>query len=420
MKNVFYRGAISMFFATAIVGCSNVVNTNRDEHFDEYGYLIKDSLDVPFQLKQPSQVKFYVEVSGSMNGFFRANKPTEFKADLWNIVSYLSEIVPEVTILTNDGNQGATYPLSSFQTMMNTGSFVSTASTKVPVMLQAIMSRLDASSDEVAVLVSDMKYSPVGAAAPEVLMTQYSTDISKILGQYGYAVSLVCATSNYLDKNGNDLTDRSPYYYLIMGKAQCVAQLRNTLSTLLQMREHYVDNIESGFDFGRASYSFGITNKCDQLESEPTFCAYEEASSEDTCTIHLKVDLENYRWIMTDETVFRNALMTSVKYGSQLTIGDIQIDVANITGEDKQLNRKAVANVELKLSNMATDSEVIEWNLELPQTNYTLMSEFFEDATDENDPTKSYSLLDFVKGIFHGGLINKDLKPNYILVSKKD
>lgn len=59
--------------------CGSNVNTNMNEHFTEDGFLITDSLDTNFNRAMPSSVKFYVEVSGSMNGFFRANKPTQFK-----------------------------------------------------------------------------------------------------------------------------------------------------------------------------------------------------------------------------------------------------------------------------------------------------------------------------------------------------
>ena len=421
MKKVFLFGMIAisaMLFMVTFIGCGPV-NTNFDSHFDEEGYLVKDLTDSPFVLQQPSKVKFYIEVSGSMNGFFRANRSTHFKADLWNIISYYFPIAPEISVLTNDGNQGASYLHSKFQTMMNTGAFVSTASTKVPLMLQTIMNNLDADAGEVAILVSDMKYSPVGSAAPEVLMTQYSTDISKILGNFGKAVSLVGATSNYLDNRGNDLALRSPYYYLIIGKPECVAEIRNGISTLLQNSNHFVDNIETGFDFGKPRYSFGIPNMCEQLDDEPTFVGYEEVADGDTCSIKLKVNIEDYRWTMAEEECFRSAFKASAKYGSQISLGNIKMDVENIMGDDKLLKRKAVATVDIKVFNMATDSEVIEWSLEIPDTNYTLFTEFFNDAIVENDPSKSYSLSDFVKGMFYGGIINKKLSPNYILISKK-
>lgn len=299
--------------------------------------------------------------------------------------------------------------------MMNTGAFVSSASTKVPVMLETITNNLHADKGEVAILISDMKYSPVGAAAPNVLLSQYSTDVSKILGTYGKAVCLVGATSNYLDKQGAETTQRSPYYYFIIGNAQQVAFMRDAISTKLQNNHHFVDNIESGFNYGTPKYAFGIPTKCFQINDEPTFVNYEEADG-DTCTIKLKVDLTPYRWIMTDTAYFRKALTAKTLYGSQVKVGNINIKCQTIT--DKMLIRTATANVDLKLYNMATDSEIIEWNLTLPELDITYFNEFFDGAVDENDVTKSFSVADFIKGIFYGGVVNKNLKPNYILVSK--
>jgi len=66
---------------------------------------------------------------------------------------------------------------------------------------------------------------------------------------------------------------------------------------------------------------------------------------------------------------------------------------------------------------MPTDSDVIEWTLELPDTDYTLFGQFCG-ATAEEDVTKSYSIEDFLVGMFYGGVVNTTLNPNYILVSK--
>lgn len=407
-------------FMSASSGCGNEINTNNDSHFTEDGYLKSDTTAINFERKNPSNVKFYVEVSGSMNGFFRANRPTQFKSDVWNVLTAFSNFNPEVTILTNDGDGGAVFSLPQFQTQMNTGAFVSSASTKVPVMLQSIMNKLDADEGEVAVLISDMKYSPVGSAAPDVLMTQYSSDINQIMGGYGKSISIICATSDYLDKSGNTVTTRSPYYFVILGNQEQVVTVRNHISSLLKKRGQFVDNIESGFDFGHPKYSFGVSNKCYQLDNQPTFLGYEEAGPGDTCTIILKVDLTDYRWLLAEENTFRNAFNAKTIYGSEVSIGDVDIDIKDITGGDKLLKREASAAVELKLYNMATDSEVIEWNIDLPATDYTILNEFFENAYNENDPTKSYSVLDFLKGIFNGGIVVKDLKPNYILISKEN
>lgn len=397
--------------------CSGDINSNYDSHFTEDGYLIQDST------KQDNgiplvKVKFYVEVSGSMNGFFRANQPTDFKKDVWQILNYYSPIAPGgVTILTNNGDEGSTYDFSRFQTMMNTGAFVSSASTKVPLMLQTIVSNTDADNGEVAVLISDMKYSPVGAKAPQVLLTQYSTDVSKIFGQYGKAISLVCATSNYLDKRGNSVCDVSPYYFLIIGNETGVAEMRDGISTLLDNNQRFVDNIESGFDYGTIKeFGFGTPHYCVQLNNqEPTFIEYMEADSYDTCIINLKVDLAPYRWLLTDGSYFTNAFKAKTLYGSTLVLDDVKMAVQNIT--DKQLKRKAVATVRLKLFNMPTDSDVIEWTLELPDTDYTLFGQFCGAVT-EDDCSKSFSIEDFLRGMFYGGVVNTTLEPNYILVSK--
>ena len=130
----------------------------------------------------------------------------------------------------------------------------------------------------------------------------------------------------------------------------------------------------------------------------------------------MEVHLEGYRWIVASEQYFKNAFKIKTLYGSNVEVGKVEFDIKNIT--DKELVRTAIAIAEVKVFDMAMDSEVIEWTLELPDTDYTLFSPYFDGAASENDPTKSYSVEDFVKGIFYGGVVNKTLKPNYILISK--
>ena len=418
MRNFFLCAAV-FSLSLGISSCGDI-NSIPDPHFTEDGYYLADTIEHKLILEQPCSIKFFVEVSGSMNGFFRANKPTYFKSDVWQILSYYSPIAKDVTLLTNDGNSGAIIDMNSFQNQMNTGAFISQASTKVPVMIETILSNLNTENGEVAVLITDMKYSPVGSAAPNVLMTQYSTDISKILGKYNKAVSLICATSNYIDRSGNSVCDKSPYYFLILGDANHVIPVRNGISTLLQDRGHFVDNIESGINYGSQTYSFGLPVLCEQLDDEPTFIAYEEPDVEygDTCTIKLKVNIEKYRWIIENENIFRNAFNIESTYGSSIKIGKIEFDINN--KQNNELKRKASATIEIKTFDMSTDMDVLKWTLSLPDTDYTLMSEFFENAFNENDVTKSYSVLDFIKGMFYGGVLNTQPKPSYILISKEN
>ena len=130
----------------------------------------------------------------------------------------------------------------------------------------------------------------------------------------------------------------------------------------------------------------------------------------------MEVHLEGYRWIVASEPYFKNSFKIKTLYGSNVEVGKVEFDIKNIT--DKELVRTATAIAEVKVFDMAMDSEVLEWTLELPDTDYTLFSPYFDGAISEADVEKSYSVADFVKGIFYGGIVNKTLKPNYILISK--
>lgn len=416
-KKILALGSLFVIGTITLVSSCSDINTVGDPHFNANGTL-PDSVDtISMKPLAPSKVKFYVEVSGSMNGFFRANKTTDFKKDVWQILSYYSALSPEVTILTNDGSVGNSYPQPQFQTLMNTGAFVSSASTRVPKMLESIYENLNDEEGEVAVLISDMKYDPVGMAAPEVLLSTYSTDISKILGTRRKAISLIGAISDYLDKKGNVVADKSPYYYFVIGNSEQVAFMRNGISSMLDNNKRFIDNIESGFDYGVPACSFGIPDNCWQLDNEtPTFVGY-DPSVNDTCTIKMEVKIENYRWILEQEEFFRKAFKIKALYGSKVEIGNIEFDVKNIT--NKKLVRTAKVIVDIKLFNMVMDSDVLEWTLELPDTETLKFSPYIEDAVSGSDPTKSYSVKDFIKGIFYGGIVNKTLKPNYILISKE-
>ena len=397
--------AIVMFSA-----CSNL-NSLNDSHFTEDGKLMVKPVFA--KLDYNSVIHFYVESSGSMNGFFRSGVPTGFKQDVYEVMSYYKKITKDINIMTNDGNVACQITLRDFQTSMNTGALQSNASTKIPVMLKSIVSNLK--KNEVAVLISDMKYSPVGSAAPDVLMTQYAAEVASIAGYSQKAYSLLCAISNYVDKQGNSI-DESPYYYLIIGDQDKVSAIRNGIAIMLQRQKRFVDNLEIGYKYASCPYSFGIPKNAVQYEGQPTFCGYDDSMGD--CIISLKLHLEPYRWTLSNKEVLKQCFTCKALYGSQVTVEDIKIEECN--NVNLELKRSVTATVQLKISNMFNDMDVLEWNLNIPYSSVTFMSKYLDGTTDENDPTKSYSVDKFIYGISHGGIVNFQPKPNYILISKNN
>lgn len=402
---------IIILIVKALSGGSDF-NTVPDSHFTPSGEIVKRPVSA--KIDSIAIVKFYVESSGSMNGFFRSNEPTRFKHDVYDIMSYYSNVTKGINIMTNQGGVAGQMSLAQFQTAMNTGSLQSSASTQVPIMLNTIISQLK--KNEVAVLVSDMKYSPVGAAAPSVLLSQYGSDVARIAGNSKKCFCLVSAVSDYIGKDGSLLTMNSPYYYLIIGDQDKVSFIRNGISSLLSKNKDYIDNIEEGYKYASVPYSFGIPKNAVQYIGQPTFTDYDESLG--PCVISLKLHLEAYRWIMENKELLKKCFAVKSLYGSKVSIGGIDVKVDNYVNQE--LKRSVVATIKLNISNMPLDMDVIEWNLMIPSGQQITFIEKFYGATDENDITKSYSIESFIQGISQGGLVNTQPAPNYILISKQN
>ena len=413
MKKFFHKlcdFALALLALMTMSACCGGLNTLNDRHFTEEGTLIKKPSFA--KLDYNSDIHFYIESSGSMNGFFRAGQPTSFKQDVYEIMSYYSPITKDVNIMTNDGSVAGQLSLAQFQTAMNTGALECNASTQVPVMLRNIVSRLK--KNDVAVLISDMKYSPVGSAAPAVLLTQYAAEVALIAGKSQKAYSLVCATSNYINKEGSVVTNESPYYYLIVGEQDKVSAVRNGIAIMLQRQKRFVDNLEIGYKYASCPYDFGVPKNVVRLEKQPTFYGYGETVDE--CVIPLKLKLESYRWLMSNKDTLKQCFTCKPKYGSTVSIESFDVEECN--NVNLELKRSAVATIKIKVSNMPSDMEVLEWNINIPYAKSTTMGKFLDDSKGENDVTTSYSLTSFIRGIGQGGVVNYQPKPNYILISK--
>ena len=415
MKRIFNRSIIVITLALSILtvtNCCKKLNPNGLRHFDEDGFYLEKTQT--FRSAQPTNIKFYVEVSGSMNGFFRSNKPTVFKTDVWSVFSYFASSTEGVNIFFQQNADPKLIGLEDFRSKMNAGAFVSSASTDVPDMLKRILNDVDNKKSEVGILVSDMKYDPVGNAAAQVLLHDYSIDIRNIMANAGKALCLIVAKSDFLDKSGKVACVDSPYYYLVAGKPENVVWIRNFVCTLLKHQGHYVDAVEWGIDYKSPKVKVFDS---DFLNVENQNCL---GGFDDSCTITLDIDITDYPWIYENADTLQKYLKIKPEVGmaiKKLSKKDISYDISEDDG--KQLKRTAIAKVKLHLSDMYGDADVIGITINTPEVfcpNIKFMQ--FLDAESPNDVSKTYSMKGFLSGCYSSMPRFREKKPVHILISK--
>lgn len=152
-----------------------------------------------------------------------------------------------------------------------------------------------------------------------------------------------------------------------------------------------------------------------QLGDEPTITDIDMDYS-DTCSFDIVIDLKNYPWKLVDDNLLKDSLYMKTFGGSSVKIDTIFYNVDN--HYEKQLRREAKAIVKLKVFDMFSDADVIEWSLGIPETEIYGKFAFFLNAQSPNNLSKSFSVGDFIQGCFHGKSNYWCKEPNKILLSK--
>ena len=345
------------FAVSVLVACCGVVNTTGSKFFTEDGMCnekLKTFVSLP-----PKNVKFYVEVSGSMNGFFRSNLSTKFKNDVWSVITDFVPSDGNVNVFGEQNKPAVAVPVNTFREGMNKGTFVSASSTDVPDMIARMLDDVDAKSSEVGVLISDMKYDPVGNSALKALLTQYSTDIRNIMMRHrDVVVCLIAATSEYIDKNGNEATPDSPYYYLVVGNRSNVVFMRNFIATLLNNNKTFVDEIEWGIDYLSPSITISDADYLTEIDANKSYGCFD-----DECNIVLDIDITNYPWTFENKDYMVKNLSIKSENGAEAVIDAKKITYDISFDDGKQLKRTAIAKVPVKIQNMYDESDVFEITL---------------------------------------------------------
>lgn len=402
------------FSITVLVACSGVVNTTGSKFFTEDGMSnekLKKFVSLP-----PKNVKFYVEVSGSMNGFFRSNLSTKFKNDVWSVITDFVSSDGNVNVFGEQNKPAFAVPINTFRDGMNKGTFVSTSSTDVPDMIARMLDDVDAKSSDVGVLISDMKYDPVGNSALKALLTQYSTDIRNIMMRHrDVAVCLIAATSEYIDKNGNEATPDSPYYYLIVGNKSNVVFMRNFIATLLNNNKSLVDEIEWGIDYLSPTITISDSDYLTEIDANKSYGDFD-----DECNIVLDIDITNYPWIFENKDYLVKNLSIKSENGAEVVIDTKKISYDIFFDDGKQLKRTAIAKVPVKIHNMYDESDVFEISVTCPETqepNNRFMR--YLNSQDVNDVTTTFSMEGLLGGFYSSMERFKTAHPVHLLISSK-
>lgn len=403
--------------------CGGDINSIQDPHFDFDGTPLDT---VKFYTPQhPNRVKLYIETSGSMNGFFRANQDNKFKKTVWSVLSGLAHLSDNnVYPLSNGGDIDSPVLLNNFRHHMNAGSFVSNTETHIPDMLSNIISNLDTTNSEVAILISDMKYSPMGKqAAP--LISQYQEQIRNLIGYNpNISISFVCAESEFIAKNGTVAEPHSPYYFIIIGKSENVSAIRNDIACWCEATTSYVHSGDMAMNYLTPQLSIGAIKNGFPHSQHPTVITTFDREISDTCSFVIRVNLVGYPWEAVDSNILGSCLSAKTVYGSSVDI-ELLTDSEHIVDNHHykgNFERLSYADYIVKLYNLALDAEVIELNFtNKPFDGY--FSEKFNriiSAQNENDLSGSFSFNKFIEGCYNGRLNICSEEPVRILVSTEN
>ncbi len=110
--------------------------------------------------------------------------------------------------------------------------------------------------------------------------------------------------------------------------------------------------------------------------------------------------------------VLRSRQPTAPRFG--------KINISTNNHNQKKLERLAVASVELKLWNMPMEADVIEWSLDHPEYSVTDTFMQIQNAASEADLNGSFSLANFIQGVFQAVQNHWNQEPNRILISKSN
>lgn len=312
--------------------------------------------------------------------------------------------------MSNAGDIDGPIDFRIFKQKMNRGDFISQTDTHIPTMLSNIINNIDSVDNEVAILVSDMKYSPTGKdAAPNI--SQYQEEIRNLTASHNFGVAFVCADSEYLNKTGKVVEANSPYYYIIIGKPENVASVRNDIVAWCEGTDSYIASGDLGMNYKNPNYTIQSIKNGGTYKPAPNnvITTYSRDVS-DTCSFVIRIDLSGYPSGYTVEQL-DSCFMATTTNSSGINYEIIELeDEHNYKG---QLQRRAFVDYLVKVYDFQLDDEVVEFSFNSEPLNDSYSSHFNEilSADNENELDKTFSFRNFIQGHHDARKNAFDLEP---------
>ena len=396
-----------------LIGCPSI----PIPPYNANGVLDTTQVGPSFSSESPSKVGVYVETSGSMNGLFRNNYSTGFKTDVPYVLtaSAIKSKIVGVNIFNNEGDGILhQYQPSEFITKMMSGEFISQRSTYIPKMVETMLKDIDSCVCDVAVLISDMKYSPVnskGVVTP-VVIAAFRREIKSLFEtrfeSSDLSVSLICCESNFLDRSGNELCADFPYYFVVVGKMAKVAWVRNQIINNLNSNNRVKGCVDFNIDYGCPKYTVLPNSILGAVRNPQELAA---GFSGKHCSSILGFN-DNMQPVKVELGVNYNHLPEMLL--NALTPSDFVVDYhyggmeAKVVSVERNHNRNASTELNYTGANLlitlelhglsAYDDEVVKITLNTKSQNSEWLEKYYG-AQRESDLSKTFLLEEFVGGL---------------------
>ena len=335
----------------------------------------------------PVKVTPFIDVSKGMSGYY-SQSGTQLQRDVWDVIWLMDGKwrVDSVVLLSEQAPKHI--DINTFHDKLCAGKLLEDDNTSIPQMLERIVCQCDTTEDMVAVLISDMKYSPPKNKSPQVLLKQYSTEIEKIFSKKNIAASLICAVSEYNSKSQK--CDTSPYYYLVIGNPERIAPVRNFIVRRLKNNDSFVDVSEKGVEYGqtltaRHEKAKGVM----PLDKDNLIYGGYKVTDTDTIAVTLKVDMSPYPQSLRNDDTLNHYLLA----GSS---GFAKCDVSGIMESD------STALLTISVYNFKEKTQTITVSLVGFNPSSARGIDRFFDAVKEGDCDKTYSINHFFEGFSDG------------------